>query len=52
VAGKQPGDTIELEIRRGGETRTVEVELGERPDQLGGSPGSQEKEQEPLFPLP
>jgi S1-C subfamily serine protease len=52
VAGKQPGDTIELEIRRGDDTRTVEVELGERPDQLGGSPGSQEKEQEPLFPLP
>jgi S1-C subfamily serine protease len=50
VAGKQPGDTIELEIYRGDDKRTVSVELGERPEELGG--GSQPQEEEPLFPLP
>ena len=51
VAGKQPGDRMELEIYRGGDKRTVRVELGERPEELGG--GSQSGEEEdPLFPLP
>jgi|Tabmets5t2r1_1033131.scaffolds.fasta_scaffold10002_2 S1-C subfamily serine protease len=36
VAGKQPGDTIELEIYRGDDKRTVQVELGERPEELSG----------------
>jgi S1-C subfamily serine protease len=50
VAGKQPGDTIEVEIYRGDDKRTVEVELGERPEELGG--GQQQPEDEELFPLP
>ena len=36
VAAKQPGDTIALEIYRGDDRRTVRVELGERPDEIGG----------------
>jgi S1-C subfamily serine protease len=52
VAGKQPGDTIEVEIYRGDDKRTVEVELGERPEALGGGDQSGEEEEEPLFPLP
>ena len=36
MAGKQPGDTIEVEFYRGDDKRTVEVKLGERPEQLGG----------------
>jgi S1-C subfamily serine protease len=36
VAGMQPGDTAELEIYRGDDKRTVSVELGERPEALGG----------------
>jgi S1-C subfamily serine protease len=32
LTGK-PGDTAQLEVVRGGETRTIEVRLGERPDQ-------------------
>jgi S1-C subfamily serine protease len=51
VAGKQPGDSVELEIYRGDEKRTVSVELGERPEELGGGEQSQE-EDERLFPLP
>jgi S1-C subfamily serine protease len=50
VAGKQPGDTIELEIYRGDDKRTVTAELGERPEELGG--GQQQPEDEELFPLP
>ncbi len=34
VANKRPGDTVTLEIVRGGERRTVEVELDERPEQV------------------
>jgi S1-C subfamily serine protease len=47
VAGKRPGDTVELEVRRGDDTRTVRVELEERPDQLGQTP-----DESPLFPIP
>jgi S1-C subfamily serine protease len=54
VAGMEPGDTIELEIYRGDDRRTVEVELGERPEELGG--GTQPEQQQPdeglPFPLP
>jgi S1-C subfamily serine protease len=56
VAGKQPGDTVELEVYRGDDKRTVSVELGERPEALGGSgeeqPQQPQPEDEPLFPLP
>jgi S1-C subfamily serine protease len=38
VAGKQPGDTIELEVYRGDDRRTVRVELDERPDELDVTP--------------
>jgi len=31
ISRKQPGDRATLEIRRGGDARSVEVELGERP---------------------
>ena len=31
VDEREPGDTVELELRRGGQTRTLDVELGERP---------------------
>jgi putative serine protease PepD len=33
VDSKQPGDDIELTVIRGGDERTVTVELGDRPDQ-------------------
>jgi S1-C subfamily serine protease len=49
VAGMQPGDTAELEIYRGDEKRTVEVELGERPEELGQA-APQQEEENPLFP--
>jgi S1-C subfamily serine protease len=53
VAGKQPGDTVELEIYRGDDKRTVDVELGERPEELGGGGTEpQQPEEDPLFPLP
>ena len=58
VAGKQPGDTVEVEYYRDGEKETAEVELGERPSSLGGQ--TQEPQEEApedddgggLFPLP
>ena len=34
VSAKRPGDELELEIRRGGNTRTVTVTLGERPNDV------------------
>jgi putative serine protease PepD len=33
VLTKRPGDKVEVELKRGGDTRTVTVELGNRPDQ-------------------
>jgi S1-C subfamily serine protease len=33
VLTKQPGDKVEIELKRGGDTRKVTVELGTRPDQ-------------------
>ena len=50
VAGMQPGDTAELEIYRGDDKRTVRVELGERPEELGG--GQPQEEDGSPFPLP
>jgi serine protease Do len=38
VAAKQPGDTIELEVYRGDDRRTVRVELDERPEELDITP--------------
>jgi S1-C subfamily serine protease len=49
VAGMQPGDTAELEVYRGDDKRTVRVELGERPEELGAT---RPQEEEPPFPLP
>jgi S1-C subfamily serine protease len=45
VAAKQPGDTIEVEYYRGKDKRSIEVKLGERPDQLAAS--SQSGQQSP-----
>jgi S1-C subfamily serine protease len=33
VLDKRPGETVRLEVIRDGERRTIEVRLGERPDQ-------------------
>jgi S1-C subfamily serine protease len=53
VAAKRPGDTLEIGFYRGDDRRTVRVELGERPEALGQTSGSEESpEDEPLFPLP
>lgn len=35
VDARQPGDTVTVQVRRGGQTRTFDVELGERPAQVG-----------------
>jgi S1-C subfamily serine protease len=51
VAGKQPGDKVELEVYRGDEKRTLEVELGERPEELGGGTQPEDDQGSP-FPLP
>jgi len=37
VAGKQPGDTVELQYYRGQDKHTVQVTLGARPKQLGSA---------------
>ena len=36
VDAKQPGDELELTVLRGGDERTVTVELADRPAQAGG----------------
>jgi S1-C subfamily serine protease len=38
VASKEPGDQLELEIRRDGETQTITVTLASRPPNLGQAP--------------
>jgi S1-C subfamily serine protease len=35
IASKEPGDRLELEVQRDGETESVTVELGRRPTQTG-----------------
>jgi S1-C subfamily serine protease len=54
IAGKQPGDTIEIELYRDGEQQTIEVELGERPSSLDQQAQQQQEEDDGggLFPLP
>jgi S1-C subfamily serine protease len=53
VAGKQPGDTIEVEYLRGDDRRTTSIELAERPEELSSSSGQQAPEDEGLpFDLP
>jgi S1-C subfamily serine protease len=47
VADKKPGDKIEVEIRRGEDTRTVTVTLGERPEQLEASGSTPPQELQP-----
>jgi S1-C subfamily serine protease len=38
VASKKPGEELELEISRNGETQTITVTLGRRPSNLGQAP--------------
>jgi S1-C subfamily serine protease len=38
VNERDPGDVLELEIRRGDDTRTVEVRLGKRPQEIPSAP--------------
>jgi S1-C subfamily serine protease len=45
VAAKQPGDTIEVEYYRGDDKKTVKVELGERPEDLGAATPETEPEE-------
>jgi len=42
VAGKQPGDTVELQYYRGQDKHTVQVTLGARPKQLGSAQQQQD----------
>jgi S1-C subfamily serine protease len=39
IADNKPGDKVTVEFFRGGERRSVEVELGTRPDTVGGGGG-------------
>ncbi len=34
ISGRQPGQTVDVEVERDGEKRTVRVELGERPNRV------------------
>jgi S1-C subfamily serine protease len=58
IAGKRPGDTVEVELYRGDDKQTVEVELGERPasvDEQAQQPQEELPEDDDgggLFPLP
>jgi S1-C subfamily serine protease len=55
VAGKQPGDKVEVEYYRGDDKETVEVELGERPSSLDEQAEPAQPEEDDgggLFPLP
>jgi S1-C subfamily serine protease len=55
IAGKQPGDTVEVEFYRGDDKETVEVELGERPSSLDQQAEPAQPEEDDgggLFPLP
>ena len=53
VAGKQPGDTIELEVYRGDDQRTATIKLTERPEALSSSGSQQAPEDDSLpFNLP
>jgi S1-C subfamily serine protease len=55
IADDEPGETIEVELYRGDEQQSVEVELGKRPEQaagLGGGPGGGGGGGGLPFPLP
>jgi S1-C subfamily serine protease len=57
IAGKQPGDTVEVEYYRGDDKETVEIELGERPDAPSEQVAPEQEQPEEddgggLFPLP
>ena len=54
IEDNRPGDTVEIEYYRGGDLETTRVELGERPDEVGGGAESQAPEDDGggLFPLP
>jgi S1-C subfamily serine protease len=55
IAGKQPGDKVEVEYYRGDDKETVEVELGERPSSLDEQAEPAQPEEDDgggLFPLP
>jgi S1-C subfamily serine protease len=52
IAGKQPGDSVELEYYRDGERETVKIELGERPSSLDQQQPEEEDDGGGLFPLP
>jgi S1-C subfamily serine protease len=54
IADNEPGDSVTIEYFRRDERKTVEVELGARPDEVpGGGPGSPDDEDEPdSFPFP
>jgi S1-C subfamily serine protease len=52
VAGKQPGDSIEVEYRRGDDTTTATIELAERPDSVGTSGDQQQQDEGLPFNLP
>ena len=44
VAGKQPGDSVELQYYRGQDKHTVRVTLGERPKQLDTAQEQQQQQ--------
>ena len=42
VLSKKPGESVKLEVERGGDTRTLTVKLGTRPDQSAQSQQQQQ----------
>ena len=50
IAGKQPGDRVEIEFYRDGEKQTESVELGERPESLDETAPEEEQPEEDLLP--
>jgi S1-C subfamily serine protease len=50
VNDAEVGDTLELEVSRQGETRSVEVTLGERPDDQASEAGSSGQDSQPQLP--
>jgi S1-C subfamily serine protease len=56
IADNKPGDKVTIEFYRGDERKSVEVELGERPDEVpgsgGGGGGGGDEDQPRPFPFP
>ena len=48
VLSKKPGESVKLEVERGGDTRTLTVKLGTRPDQSAQS--QQQQQPQPQLP--